>query len=301
MALFRLAINAGFATNRFPEPEVWLRIVGQELGVRYVQFVADLLNPFLPEEVIEEQIGLLRQHAERNGVTIETAFTSAFTRVNHVLHPQPSVREAWVRWFERFMEIAQRLGARGVGSHFGILSVRDFEDPARRRERVEQGLAAWRRLSRRAAQLGLDYLMFEPMSVPREMASNIPDTRELLQQVNEGAAVPIRLCLDVDHGDVADPAATDPYLWLREFGAQSPVVHIKQSKANKSGHWPFTAQHNKEGVITAPKVIEALEQGGAREVSLTLELSHRERWPEEYQVLDDFRQSVAYWRQYVGE
>jgi sugar phosphate isomerase/epimerase len=301
MARFRLAINAGFATNRFPEPEVWLRIVGQELGVRYVQFVADLLNAFLPEEVIEEQLGLLRQHAERNGVTIETAFTSALTRVNHVLHPQPSVREAWVRWFERFLEIAKRLGARGVGSHFGILSVRDSEDPARRRERVEQGVAAWQRLSQRAAQLGLDYLMFEPMSVPREMASNIPDTRGLLHQVNQQAAVPILLCLDVDHGDLADPAATDPYLWLREFGAQSPVVHIKQSKADKSGHWPFTAEHNKEGIIAAPKVMEALEQAGARDVSLTLELSHRERWPQEYQVLDDFRESVAYWRRYVRE
>lgn len=301
MAHFRLAINAGFATNRFPEPEVWLRIVGGELGVRCVQFVADLLNPFLPAEVIEQQTAVLREHAARNRVAIDTAFTGSFTRVNHVLHPDAAIREAWVRWFERFLGIARRLGARGVGSHFGILSVRDFEDEERRRERVEQGIAAWQRLSRRAAELGLDFLMFEPMSVPREMASNLPDTRELLRRVNDGAAAPILLCLDVDHGDTADPEATDPYAWLREFGAQAPVVHIKQSKADKSGHWPFTEEHNQEGVITAPKVLEALEQGGAQAVSLALELSHRERYPQEYQVLDDLRESVAYWRQYVKE
>ena len=306
MARFRLAINAGFATNRFPEPEVWLRIVGQELGVRYVQFVADLLNPFLPDDVIDEQIALLREHAQRNNVVIDTTFTSSYTRVNHVLHPQPSVREAWVRWFERFLEISACLGARGVGSHFGILSVRDYEDEERRRERVKQGIAAWQRLGRRAAELGLEFLMFEPMSVPREMASNIPDTRRLLERVNEGMdapgeSVPMRLCLDVDHGDVADPQATDPYVWLREFGAESPVVHIKQSKADKSGHWAFTEEHNKEGIITAPKVLEALEQGGAQEVTLALELSHRERYPHEHRVLDDFRESVAYWRRYVGE
>jgi len=306
MTRFRLAINAGFATNRFPEPEVWLRIVGQALGVRYVQFVADLLNPFLPDNVIEEQLALLREHAERNNVVIDTTFTSSYTRVNHVLHPQPAVREAWVRWFERFLEISARLGARGVGSHFGILSVRDFEDEERRRERVKQGIAAWQRLGRRAAELGLEFLMFEPMSVPREMASNIRDTRRLLERVNEGMdapgeSVPMRLCLDVDHGDVADPEATDPYAWLREFGAESPVVHVKQSKADKSGHWAFTEEHNKEGIITAPKVLAALEQGGAQEVTLALELSHRERYPHEYRVLDDFRESVAYWRRYVGE
>jgi sugar phosphate isomerase/epimerase len=301
MTHLRLAINAGFAVNRFPEPQVWLRIVGRDLGVRRVQFVADLLNPFLPHDVIEQQITLLREHAERNDVAIDTAFTSAFTRVNHVLHPDPLVRETWVRWFEDFLVIAQRLGARAVGSHFGILSVRDFEDDARRRERVAQGIAAWQRLSRRALDLGLDFLMFEPMSIPREMASTIRDTRALLEQVNDGAAVPILLCVDVDHGDVSDPTASDPYAWLREFGAQSPVVHIKQSKADKSGHWAFTAEHNKEGVITAPKVMEALEQSGARSVTLALELSHRERYPQEYRVLDDFCESVAYWRRWVTE
>jgi sugar phosphate isomerase/epimerase len=301
MTRFRLAINAGFATNRFPEPEVWLRIVGEELGVRYVQFVADLLNPFLPAAVVDEQVHLIRENAERYAVTVDTAFTGAFTRVNHVLHPDPAVRETWIRWFERFLEMARRLGARGVGSHFGILSVRDHDDANRRRERVEQGIAAWQRLSRRAADLGLDYLMFEPMSIPREMASNIPDTRWLLERVNEGAAAPILLCLDVDHGDVADPAATDPYAWLREFGSQSPCVHLKQSTADKSGHWPFTAERNKEGIITAAKVMEALEEGGAVEVALALEFSHRERYPQEYRVLDDFRESVAYWRQYVTE
>jgi sugar phosphate isomerase/epimerase len=296
---FRLGINAGFAINRFPEPQVWLAIVGRELGVRYVQFVADLLNPFLPDAVVEQQITLLREHAARNHVAIETTFTSRFTRVNHLLHPDPAEREVWLRWFERFLEISQALGARGVGSHFGILSVRDFEDEARRRERVAQGIAAWQRLSRRAAELGLEFLMFEPMSVPREMASNLPDTRDLLRRVNDGAALPIRLCLDVDHGDVADPAASDPYAWLREFGAESPVVHIKQSKADKSAHWAFTEEHNRQGVISAPDVLAALRRGGARDVTLALELSHRERYPQEYQVLDDLHASVAYWRQHV--
>ena len=30
----KLGINAGFAINRFPEPHVWLQIVGEELGLK---------------------------------------------------------------------------------------------------------------------------------------------------------------------------------------------------------------------------------------------------------------------------
>jgi len=303
MTCFRLAVNAGFAVNRFPEPEVWLRIVGETLGVRHAQFVADLLNPFLPAEIVRAQGALIRAEAGRWGVTIDTAFTSAFTRVNHVLHPDPQVREAWVRWYQDFLRLAAGLGARGAGGHFGILSVRDFEDPQRRERVMAEGIRNWQRLSATARELGMRFLMFEPMSVPREPPSTIRDTRDLLERVNDGAALPIGLCLDVDHGDPEspDPADTDPYAWLRVFGARSPVVHIKQSKADKGGHWPFTEEHNRDGRIQAEKVLDALRTSGAEEVVLALEVSHRERHPSEYRVLDDLKASVEYWRRYVPE
>ena len=65
MTKFKLGINMGFATNRFPEPEVWLRTVGKELGLRYAQFVANLLNPFLPQKVIEQEIIKLKENATK--------------------------------------------------------------------------------------------------------------------------------------------------------------------------------------------------------------------------------------------
>jgi sugar phosphate isomerase/epimerase len=303
MTRFRLAVNAGFAVNRFPEPEAWLGIVGGRLGVRYAQFVADLLNPFLPAAVIEAQVGKIRAAAERFGVTIDSAFTSAFTRVNHVLHPDPQVREAWVRWYEDLLRLAARLGARGAGGHFGILSVRDFEDPARRERMMAEGIRNWQRLAGLARDLGMQFLMIEPMSVPREPPATIRDTHNLLARLNDGAAVPIRVCLDVDHGDPRSPDLrdTDPYAWLREFGAVSPVVHIKQSKPDKGGHWPFTDEHNREGIIQGEKVLDALRASGAEEVALALEVSHRERYPWEDRVLDDLKASVEYWRRYVAE
>ena len=80
MIKFELGINMGFATNQFPEPEVWLRVVGKKLGLRYIQFVADLLNPFLPDEVIEQEIIKLKENATKYNVKIDTTFTSTFPR-----------------------------------------------------------------------------------------------------------------------------------------------------------------------------------------------------------------------------
>jgi len=300
----QLGINCGFAVNRFPEPEVWTRIVGEELGLRCCQFVADLLNPFLPQDLLDEQVTRLSENAAKHDVAIRTTFTSAFTRVNHLLHPDPHTRRVWFDWFRRFFDLSARLGAEGSGAHFGILSVADHADPERRHERLEEGLQSWRRLAEHGAEIGFRYVLFEPMSIPREIACTIRETRDLLDAFDSlDMPAPMRLVLDVDHGDLASPNPddTNPYAWLRAFGKVSPVVHLKQSKRDKGGHWPFTPEHNAEGSITGEQVLAALDDSGAEEVMLILELSHREREPAESRVLADLKASVDYWRQFVAE
>jgi sugar phosphate isomerase/epimerase len=299
----KLGINAGFAINRFPEPGAWVRIVGDELGLRYVQFVADLLNPFLPYRVVHQQLGKIANLAGKYNVTIDTSFTSAFTRVNHLMHPEPLVRDAWFQWFKDFFCMSAVLGVRGSGAHFGIMSVTDLKDGKRREKITAIAIDLWQQLSEFGAELGFEFLMFEPMSIPREMACTIPETWELYKRVNDGAAIPIKLCLDVDHGFYfsPDPRDRDPYAWLEEFGSISPVIHIKQSLADKGGHWPFTEEYNKQGKIVPQRVLESLERSGADDVVLALEISHRERYPAEVRVLSDLKESVEYWRQYVSE
>ncbi|MCS7192635.1 MAG: TIM barrel protein [Armatimonadetes bacterium] len=299
----KLGINCGFAINRFPEPEVWARIVGETLGLRYCQFVADLLNPFWDKEVIADQVARVKEATQRYQVTIETTFTSAFTRVNHLLHPDPLMRRMWFKWFERFFKLSKEFGAIGSGSHFGIMSVSECKDPKKHTERLKEGVRLWQELTKVASDCGLKFLMFEPMSIPREMGETIEKARMLYEAVNEKAAVPFLMCLDVDHGDVLseDPRDTDPYAWLEEFGSISPVVHIKQSLQDKGGHWPFTEEYNRNGKVHPKLVIDALKRSGAKEVTLTLEISHRERRPYEDRVLNDLIESVRYWRDYVKE
>jgi len=304
MTKFKLGINTGFATNRFPEPEIWLRIIGKELSLKYVQFVMDLLNPFLPKIVIDREVEKIKKYAEKYDIKIDTTFASAFSRINHLMHPDALQRRVWFGWFKRWFEISAKLEARGCGSHFGIMSVEDFNNERRRKFLIKEAVSSWRKLARFGAKLGFKFLIFEPMSIPREMGCTIDSTKELLERVNgNGLPIPIRLCLDVDHGDPAssDSRDRDPYVWLRELAQFAPVVHIKQSTKDKRSHWPFTEKYNKIGIISPLRVMEAIEASGAEEVVLLFEISHRERYPMEYQVIDDLKESVEYWRKYVKE
>ncbi len=52
MAKVELGINNCFAIGRYPEPEEWLRIVKEELGLQHVQFSFDLLDPVIIDEEI---------------------------------------------------------------------------------------------------------------------------------------------------------------------------------------------------------------------------------------------------------
>lgn len=162
-------------------------------------------------------------------------------------------------------------------------------------------MKGWQRLSRVGKEVGLEFLIFEPMSIPRELGETIKKAKELYRRVNENSSIPFLFCLDVDHGDLAssDPQDTDPYSWLREFGYLTPCVHIKQSLPDKSSHWPFTPEFNQKGIITPQKVLQVLKSSGAKEVTLLLEISHRERFPQEYRVVDDLKKSVEYWREWV--
>ena len=294
MTSFRLGTNLGFATNRFPEPEEWASLVRVEFGLESVQLVADLLNPFWPEEVIEAELARIHQATGRYGLTVDSLMTSTYTRVNHFLHPYVETREAWSAWFRRFADLAARLGAKAIGSHFGILSYRDLADPDRYRARLDEAVRRWQDLSFYAREVGLEYIFYETMSIPREMGHTMAEARELCERVNAHAGVPMYLCLDVGHAP--HPAERDPYPWLAELGSTSRIVHLQQTEAGHSRHWPFTEEYNRAGIIDAGRVLRTLAAAGAQDIWLGFEISHRERYEVEPLVIPELKASAEYWR-----
>ena len=204
----------------------------------------------------------------------------------------------YVAWFKVMADIAADLGATAIGTQFGILTYRDYDDPARREGLMRIALNCWRDVAEHAKARGLSYLFWEPMSVGRELGHTLKDCQVLQDWIDAAQlAIPLKPMIDIDHGDVTslDPADVDPYAWAKGFAAQSPIIHIKQSTMNKGGHWPFTAQYNKDGRITPEKLLAAVREGGGSDNELCLELAFREREPTDRSVVAALRDSVAYW------
>jgi sugar phosphate isomerase/epimerase len=296
----KLGINTGFAINRFPEPEVWLQIVGEELGLRYAQLLPDILNPFWPQDVFDDLVKETLHYADKYEVHIESLMTGAQTRTNHLMHPNPKLQQMWLEWFKRVVDLAATLGAQQVGSHFGSMSVNDYNDSATREQRISDGVANWQELAAYAAEAGLEGLFFETMSIPREMAYTIATTHELFERVNDGAVLPITLCLDIGHAP--HPDERDPYQWVREFAADSFMIHLQQTDQDHSQHRPFIDEYNATGIVHAEPTMAALRESGASgDLYLSLEISHRENYATEFRVIDDLRTSVDYWRPFVSD
>lgn len=293
----KLGINLGFAINRYCEPEEWTRIVATELNLKHVQFVADILNPFLPKDYVDKQVALIKKYTELYGINIDSIFTSAFTRVNHLMNPDEDGRKIWFEWFKNFFDIGARLGAKTGGSHFGILTFASYNDEDLRKKLIDDCVSLWQELSHYASDKGYEALIFEPMSVPREMANTVEESLDLMNRVNENSSIPMRICLDVGHAP--HPTQRDPYKWIERLGAFSPIIHLQQTELNRSNHWPFTEEYNKKGIIHPEKVISSLKKSGATQSLLMFEISHREHWDTDFNVIDDLKTSADYWRQYI--
>lgn len=291
-----LGVNLGFAINKYFEPEVWPKVV-REMGVDRVQFVADCLNPLMPKEWVDKQIDKTLIAMKENDVMVTSVFTSAFTRINHLMHPDAEARKIYVQFFKRFFEMGARLGAKSGGSHFGIMTFTDYENIDRRNFLIDEGVKNWQEVSCYAEDCGFNFITFEPMSVEREMANTVDDSLYLMNRVNENAKVPMRLIIDIGHAP--HPDERDPYSWLEKAGKYSPIVHLQQAQLGKSMHWPFTKQYNELGIIEGDKVIESMKKGGATECELILELSHREHRDTEPLIIPDHRESIDYWKPYV--
>lgn len=297
---YRLGINTGFAVNRYAEPEEWAPIV-RAAGANYVQFTADLLNVSMPNKIVEKQARRIRDACAANDLSITSSFTGAFTRVNHLAHPDADIRAYWIDWFKRFSDLTLELGAKTMGSHFGIFTMRDDRSSSLRSERRRQNIDGWHEVGAYAKDQGITQILWEPMSISREQGETIESCKLLQTDVNFNAPLPFKLCLDVDHGDLAslNPDDTNPYAWLETFAHDSPFIHLKQSSSNKGGHWPFTAEHNISGRIQPEKVVKLLNDAGVADVELVLELSFREREPADRSAPQALKESIEFWRPHV--
>ena len=290
-----IGINLGFANNRFPEPEVWTRIIN-EVGVKNVQFVADILNPMLKNynslyynKQIEETIDCI----EKYGINISSMMTSSFSRVNHFAHPDEDYRKIWFEWFYDFLLMGADFGAKSAGSHFGILTAESLKNYD---YFYNIAIENWLHLADVAKTMGYEYLFVEPMSIDREFGNTIEKTEKLLEDLKD-SEIPIKLCLDLGHAP--HPDCRDYKEWLEKFAKDSPIIHLQQTVLNSSNHSPFTETFNSTGIIKGHEVIDILNKQNLS-AELVLELSFREKHEVEPTIIKDLKESVDYWKKEIN-
>ena len=294
-----LSINTCFAVKRWAEPEQWVRIVKDELGLDCCQFSLDLVDPLLDEAATLAYADTARQLAAQHDLSIHSTFTGlAAYSWSQLLHPQQAMREAAMRWYERAIDFTARLGAGGTGGHIGAFSVQDATNQERKQTLLRELEERLTTLSRYAAQRGLNFLLFENMAVEREWGHSIEEARQLTSLNMEGG-VPLVLCLDVGHPCALHTGtASDDYLaWFAQPWPHQPIVHLQQTDRSGDHHWPFTRGYNAQGMVRAEAVLQAIEPWLTHgDVYLFLEPIHPFE-ADDNTVLDELRESVDYWRE----
>jgi len=292
-----LGVFLNFATTRFNDPKIWTNIVRKEFDLDYVQFASDLIDPAMPNTIINSQIEKVNYYTKKNNIKVKHAMTSP--RYNYMGHYDMAVSNYWKKWLKKYLYISSKLGAEGAGSHLGIYSFNDLEKNFKiRRKKIING---WIELSKYAKQQGLKYLIWEPMSVKREMGDTIYSTQQLHKELNVKAKIPILLNLDVDHGNNSSSNKDDfnPYKWIQKLGHLSPAIHLKQKTKDIFSHKPFIKKYNKIGIIKPKKIIKELNKLDIEEVTLYFEFSFREREPYDSRSIKDIKESVNYWKKYL--
>lgn len=288
--------------NRFADPYDLITTVARDLRVRDLQLTHEFINPSWPAPVIRRLTRSMQAACARTGVRITSGMTGPYGRLNHFGHPDRDVRRYYVDWFKTFADITAELGGTSVGTQFAIFSYADYDNPLRRESLIQTAIECWAEVADHAKSAGLDFVFWEPMSVGREFGETIAEAMALQSRLTAtNMAVPMWMMADIDHGDVTSPNPDDidPFAWARAVPKVSPIIHIKQSLVDKSGHRPFTPDFNAKGRIHPEPLLAAFAEGGAVDNEICLELSFKEREPNDRQVISQIAQSVAFWAPHI--
>jgi len=300
MSKIKLGFNCNCFTNRYDEPSVWPKICA-DLGVRYVMFNADLIDPYWPWELQERLIGETLESCEKHGVNIVASFGGHHGHQHYMGHPDPECRREAENFFRRAIRQTALLGGKSFGTCFAIQTVRTNSDPILRQEIIEDALSAYERLAEYGAEQGLKALAYEMTSVPRETCATFDENDYVLERGSR-FAIPLRVCLDLGHKNInGTPAEADPLEWIRRYGKNCDIIDCQQTDMSASHHWPFTAENNARGIIRGDTAVKAVEESGAEDVMFAFELRTSAYFPQDDAHLDGLRQSVEYWRQWVKE
>lgn len=299
---YSLSLNTNPLVNRYANPDGLITTIAQELRIRDVQLTHEFINPGWPLRVIKRITAEFKASLNRTGVKITSGMTGPYGRLNHFGHPDKEVRQYYVDWFKTFADIISELGGKSVGTQFAILTFEDYDDPAKRDDAINTAIECWAEVAAHGKRAGLEYVFWEPMSIGREFGETIESCLALQQRLTDAKMdIPLWMMADIDHGDITSDNADDynPYAWAKAVPRHSPIIHVKQSLHDKGGHRPFSKAYNETGRIIPEKLLAEITAGGGDNNEICLELSFKEREPDDRLVIPQIRESVEHWAPFV--
>ena len=97
---FSLSVNTNPLANRFAEPEEFVSVLTDEIGIGHIQLVHEFINPSWVDKTITRLTGRLAKALATKKAKITSAMTGPYGRLNHFGHPDAEVRDYYVRWFK---------------------------------------------------------------------------------------------------------------------------------------------------------------------------------------------------------
>jgi sugar phosphate isomerase/epimerase len=301
MTQIDLGMNNCFAAKRWPAAAEWSEIVSCELGLDIVQLSFDLLDPRAKSHLRRHLIEEVKDSCKDRGIRLHSTFTGlGIYSFNLLMDPRKAARLDAMDLYQDMIDVSSQLGASATGGHLAAMSQSDYQNEKAREQRTRELVSSLLELSGRAAEQRQG-LLWEPMPIAREPPSTISEAERLHRRVNRDSKTRIDFCIDTGHQcpwellqkPQKNREDLDIYSWLRRLGPITPVVHLQQTDGKGDRHWPFTKRYNKRGIIEPCKLVEAIEQSGARKTLLALEIIHPFEAPENT-VIDDLKKSVHY-------
>jgi hypothetical protein len=300
MANILLGFNCNCFTNRYDEPEVWAGIC-HELGVKHVMFNVDLIDPRWPWELQKRLCDETLEACSKYGVSIQASFGGHHNHQHYLGHYDRECRRDAENFFKSAIRQTAYLGGKSFGTCFAIQTMRCNNDPALRKEIMEDAVSAYCHLADYGAEVGLKALAYEMTSVPRETCATFEENDYILERCSR-MAIPMRICLDLGHRNMnGNEEEKDHLAWIRKYGSKCDVIDCQQTDVSASHHWPFTDEFNNKGVVKPWEVVQAINDSGAEQVLLGFELKTAAYYPHDDQHYSRLKSSVDYWRQWVKE
>lgn len=265
-------INLSFAVKRWPEPEIWAKMVRETMGIEQVQFTFDLLDPWTPEPMRSSIAEKISQSTMNWGVRIESAFCGlASYTYNNLLHPDIDGRRISIEWWKRAMDLTIKIGSSIVGGPLGGMSITDATNTDRKKNLYDILLDEITELTHIAKTSGIKKFHIECTPLNREIPYSIEQAKGLINDIANRCEVPVEFLIDVGHalyqplyGEKADLNE-----WLRALNPHIGAFHLQNTDYQSDSHWGWP---NSRGIFDVALFVKQLQNANLQDIPCFLEV-----------------------------